>query len=177
MSKVLVVVDMQNDFVDGVLGTGEAVAILDNVVRKINSWDGPVVATRDTHGQNYSETQEGRRLPVPHCIKGSRGWEINDRVAEALKCKNAQIVDKPGFGSTVLAELLKTDAGCGNDVIEEIQLIGVCTGICVISNAILLKAALPEVRIAVDAECCACVTPDTHRTALEAMKTCQIDII
>lgn len=166
--KVLVVVDMQNDFIDGALGTKEAVAIVPNVAEKIKNFDGKIVFTRDTHEENYMDTQEGKNLPVPHCIRETEGWKIREEL-EALRTEEA--IDKPTFGSTKLGELLKNEKD-----VESITLIGLCTDICVISNALLLKAYLPEVPIIVDASCCAGVTPESHKNALEAMKVCQIHI-
>lgn len=172
MKKILVVIDMQNDFVDGALGTAEARAIVDGVVEKIKSYDpASVYATRDTHTADYLKTQEGKKLPVEHCILGTHGWEINEKVAEALG--NAKIVDKPAFGSVKLAHML---AGENTGEELEIELVGLCTDICVVSNALLLKAAMPEVRISVDASCCAGVTPESHRAALTTMQMCQIEI-
>ena len=169
--KVLVVVDMQNDFIDQALGTKEAVGIVDNVAAKINGFDGLVIYTKDTHSEKYLETQEGRNLPVEHCIKGSEGWEISP----AIPVKSgARIFEKPTFGSKELGEYLKKLAE-DNDV-EEIEVIGLCTDICVISNALLIKAFLPEVKITVDSKCCAGVTPQSHENALEAMKMCQINV-
>lgn len=175
--KILVVVDMQNDFVDGVLGTKEAQDIVPNVVAKIKDFDGDIIATRDTHHENYMETQEGKNLPVIHCVKGTKGHEINPEVLAALTAKNSDFTayDKITFGSTDLAKEL--DNINKADGIDEITFIGVCTGICVISNAIMTKAFLPEVPIKVDSSCCACVTPESHQTALDAMKLCQIEII
>lgn len=172
MRKILVVIDMQKDFIDGALGTEEARAIVGNVVRKIGRYaTKDIYATRDTHGENYLETSEGKHLPVPHCIEGTPGWELQDEVADALK--GAVIVNKPTFGSIVLADLLQEE----NDREElEIELVGLCTDICVVSNALLLKAAIPEIRISVDASCCAGVTPESHRAALSTMKMCQIEI-
>ncbi len=169
--KVLIVVDMQNDFIDGSLGTKEAEAIVGNVEKKIREWDGLVVATRDTHSPKYLETQEGRNLPVEHCIEGTVGWEINPTIQAALDEKHAQVVNKPTFGSVALAMMLMQ---CG---VTEIQLVGLCTDICVVSNALLLKANMPEVPISVDASCCAGVTPEKHAAALETMKSCQINIL
>lgn len=173
MKKVLIVVDMQNDFIDGALGTKEAQAIVPAVIAKIREYKGEkVFATRDTHYENYMETAEGKHLPVPHCIKDTHGWEMNSDVAEALEAVDAEIIDKPTFGSTALVkkvyELAKTD-----DL--EIELIGLCTDICVVSNALLLKANLPETVIKVDEACCAGVTPESHAAALLTMKMCQID--
>lgn len=169
--KILIVVDMQNDFIDGALGTREAVVIVPKVVDKIKSFDGMVLATRDTHQSDYLQTQEGKHLPVKHCIEGTQGWDIRPEIAELL---TTEPVNKPTFGSVNLAhkvmELNRQEA------IESITLIGLCTDICVISNAMLLKAALPEVPIVVDASCCAGVTPESHERALEAMKVCQMII-
>lgn len=173
MRKILVVVDMQKDFVDGALGSSEAVAIVDNVVKKINEFDGEIVVTYDTHQSDYMETREGKYLPVPHCIKDTDGWQLNDKVQEALDTKEYIAIHKPTFGSTRLVDLL-------NDVVEkdtEATLIGLCTDICVVSNAMLLKAFYPEMDITVDASCCAGVTPESHKAALTTMKMCQINVI
>ena len=170
--KVLVVVDMQNDFIDQALGTKEAVGIVDNVAKKISGFDGKVIFTRDTHQDNYMETQEGKNLPVKHCIKGNMGWQISDKLPVS---SDAVIIDKPTFGSKELGLYLEELAK--ETEIEEIEVIGLCTDICVISNALLIKAFLPEVRITVDSSCCAGVTPQSHNTALEAMKSCQINVI
>ena len=171
MKHFLVVVDMQKDFVDGSLGTPEAVAIVPNVVKKIEGFDGEIFATYDTHFENYMETAEGRKLPVPHCIKGTEGWQLDQRVAQALSAKSYTPVEKYTFGSVELPVLIKK-ASAGDDF--TIELIGLCTDICVISNALLLKAHFPEVPIAVDASCCAGVTPALHEAALAALKSCQI---
>ena len=175
--KVLVVVDMQNDFIDGALGTKEAVAIVPNVAKKIKNFDGRVLFTRDTHEENYMETQEGKNLPVPHCIRGSEGWQIRPELDE-LRTEAA--IDKPTFGSVNLGHVLKRQddelKSQGEAGIESITLIGLCTDICVISNAMLVKACLPEVPVIVDSSCCAGVTPQSHENALEAMKMCQIAI-
>ncbi|MBE5924106.1 MAG: cysteine hydrolase [Lachnospiraceae bacterium] len=169
MEKLLIVVDMQNDFVTGVLGTNEAQAIVSDVANYVKNFDGKVIFTRDTHDDNYLETQEGKKLPVPHCIKGSNGWQI---VPELLPFVNdSNVIDKPTFGSLALSDFLKE-----NDF-SEIELCGVCTGICVISNAVIAKATRPNTPVSVLSNLCACVTPDSHNTALEAMKTCHIDII
>jgi len=168
--KILVVVDMQNDFIDGALGTKEAIAIVPNVVEKIKNFDGDkIIFTRDTHEENYMETQEGKNLPVPHCIQGTNGWELNPEI-EALRIEDA--IDKPSFGSMELASYLKELDG-----VESIEFVGLCTDICVISNVMITKAALPEVPVIVDASCCAGVTPESHKNALEAMKMCQVKII
>ena len=171
-ANILIVVDMQNDFIDGALGSPEAVAILPKVEEKIKSFDGRVIFTRDTHAENYLETQEGKNLPVKHCIKDSDGWQIKAEL-EALRTEKA--IDKPTFGSVELGKLLLSFDR--KKPIESITLIGVCTDICVISNAMVIKAFLPEVKIIVDASCCAGVSPATHKQALEAMKVCQIEII
>lgn len=177
--KVLVVVDMQNDFIDGALGTPEAVRIVPGVVEKIRNWDGVVYATQDTHFTNYLETQEGRILPVEHCIQGTHGWHIEASVRKALtegaaRNDSTLYVTKTTFGSRDLAETLAQRNK--TETIEEIHLVGLCTDICVISNALVLKAFLPEAQLAVDAACCAGVTPQGHQNALDAMKACQIKI-
>lgn len=170
MEKYLIVVDMQKDFVDGALGTAEAVAIVPAVVEKIKNWDGKVIYTRDTHQENYMEIQEGKFLPVPHCIEDTDGWEIIPELRDAAE--DCDIYNKPTFGSTDLATDMKSDYKQGR--IESITLIGLCTDICVVSNALLLKASMPELPIYVDAKCCAGVTPDKHEAALETMRSCQI---
>ncbi|MDD2960102.1 MAG: cysteine hydrolase [Lachnospiraceae bacterium] len=172
MKKILVVVDMQNDFIDGSLGTKEAEAIVEPVAAKIMTYPTEnIYATRDTHPVNYLDTQEGKKLPVEHCIEGTFGWEINEKVAAALK--HAVIINKPTFGSEILAETLAEE-----NKKEEIavELVGLCTDICVVSNALLLKAKMPEISIMVDPSCCAGVTPETHDAALQTMKMCQIEI-
>lgn len=169
--KLLVVIDMQNDFIDGALGTKEAEAIVENVAGKMKAYrDGgnPVVFTRDTHGEDYLQTQEGKFLPVIHCVKGSSGWQITEK----LDVKDSPVFDKPSFGSLELAEYVKRLAG--ENHLEEIELVGLCTDICVISNAMLLKAAVPEIPVSADSSCCAGVTPASHENALSAMKMCQI---
>lgn len=178
--KVLVVVDMQNDFIDGTLGTPEAQAIVPKVVKKIEEFDGEVLWTQDTHSDDYLETQEGKLLSVEHCICASNGWEIHSSVKAAIQSKNPaddQLngFEKKTFGSLALACRLYPEVAFG-DGIEEIVLVGLCTDICVISNALLLKVFMPEVKITVDASCCAGVTPESHKTALSAMKMCQINI-
>ena len=172
MKKILVVIDMQNDFIDGALGTKEAVAIVPKAAEKISLYPGDcVIATRDTHQPNYPETSEGRHLPVVHCIEGTKGWEIREELQKLLT--DAVLLNKPSFGSLELPETVKRLAG---DEEFELELIGLCTDICVVSNALLLKAAFPEVPIRVDAACCAGVTPDSHRAALQTMRMCQIEI-
>lgn len=174
MKKFLVVVDIQNDFVDGALGTPEAQAIVDNAVKKIKNFDGDIFVTYDTHYDNYMETLEGKKLPVMHCIKGTKGWELNPKIAEALLGKKYRVVEKLTFGSVELPNIIKELAG-NQDV--EITLIGLCTDICVVSNALLLKANFLDAEIFVDASCCAGVTPDAHNAALQTMRSCQINII
>lgn len=172
MRKLLVVVDMQNDFIDGSLGTAEAVSIVPNVVAKINNWDGDIITTQDTHYPNYLETREGKHLPVPHCIIDTEGHKINDAVFKALiNTRHFMTLNKLTFGSTALPELIRSQG------YEYIELVGLCTDICVVSNAMLLKAHYPELDIAVDATCCAGVTPESHNAAIQTMKMCQIDII
>lgn len=171
MQNILIVVDMQNDFIDGALGTKEAEAIVPKVKEKIRSFQGRVLFTRDTHGENYMDTQEGRRLPVPHCIRGTDGWQIRPELAELCR---EEPIDKVTFGSSELGVLLQE--ADKKDPVERITLIGLCTDICVISNALLAKAFLPEAQIVVDASCCAGVTPASHKNALEAMKVCQVQV-
>lgn len=171
--KVLLVIDMQKDFVTGALANEEAQKIIGNIKDKIESYKAagnPVFFTRDTHSENYLETQEGKLLPVTHCIKGSDGWQIIDELAQDSDDENT--LNKPSFGCLALPEWL-SEKMKGQEP-SEIELCGVCTDICVISNAMILKAAYPEVPVTVEGCCCAGVTPETHENALEAMKVCQI---
>ena len=167
--KILVVVDMQKDFVDGALGTAEAVAIVPAVKALIESFDGQVYFTRDTHFENYMSTEEGKHLPVPHCIKGTEGWQI---VPELDALRTTEAIDKLTFGSRELISLL-----ADQENVESITLCGLCTDICVISNALLIKAYYPEIPLYVVANACAGVTPESHKNALDAMKMCQIEIV
>ncbi len=167
--KILVVVDMQNDFIDGALGTAEAVAIVPAVKSLIEGFDGKVLFTRDTHFENYMQTEEGKHLPVPHCIKGSDGWQIRPEL-DALRTTDA--IDKLTFGSKELIALLASEQN-----IESITLCGLCTDICVISNALLIKASYPEIPLYVVESACAGVTPASHKNALDAMRMCQVEII
>lgn len=170
MKKLLVVVDMQVDFISGALGTKEAEAIVPAVIEKIAAFDGDVVYTRDTHGENYLATAEGKKLPVVHCVKGTAGWEIDPAVLAAGEGKTAVIIDKPTFGSEELCDFAEQGG------YEGIELVGLCTDICVISNALCLKARLWETPIRVWRECCAGVTPASHENALSAMGMCQVEI-
>ncbi len=166
MKKTLIVVDMQNDFIDMALGTKEAVSIVPGVKKKIQEYvkNGDVIIfTRDTHGENYLDTPEGKKLPVPHCIKGTKGWEI----ADGLYVEGCRIIDKPNFGWQ----------NWHSEVFEEVELVGLCTDICVVSNALIIKALHPDAVIKVDSACCAGVTPESHSAALTTMQMCQIDII
>lgn len=166
MRKTLIVVDMQNDFIDGSLGTKEAVAIVPNVKKKIEEYKNrgdEIIFTRDTHNDDYLETSEGKKLPVEHCIIHSHGWNI----ANELEIPNCKYINKPSFGWI----------HWNDNTFEEIELVGLCTDICVVSNALILKAMFPDVNIIVDASCCAGVTPETHKAALETMKMCQINVI
>lgn len=172
MQDILIVVDMQNDFIDGALGTKEAVAIVPRVKEKIASFSGPVIFTRDTHPENYMETQEGKNLPVPHCIKGTEGWQIRP---ELDRLRKTEPVDKPGFGSVGLGRML-LDMN-EKEPIASVTLIGLCTDVCVISNALIIKAFLPEVPVRVDAACCAGISPESHDNALSAMAMCQVEIL
>lgn len=173
MKKILVVVDMQKDFVSGVLGTKEAQDIVNNVVSKIEGFDGEIFVTYDTHFENYLETSEGKLLPVPHCIKGTDGWELDEKVEKALSNKKYTSVEKLTFGSVELPSLIKSAVGEEDFTVE---LIGVCTDICVVSNALIIKANYPEAEISVDSKCCAGVTPELHNSAIATMKSCQIII-
>ncbi len=171
MQNILVVVDMQNDFVTGALGSKAAEEIAAGIRDKVLSFEGKVIYTRDTHGGDYMTTEEGRNLPVPHCIKGTWGWEIVDALRDI---RESMVIDKPAFGSTVLGEVLR---GLDRkEKIASVTLLGLCTDICVISNAMLAKAFLPDAHIIVDASLSRGVSDESHRTALEAMKGCQIEI-
>ncbi len=173
MRKILLVIDMQKDFIDGSLGTKEAQAIVDRVAEEIKKYPPEnVFATRDTHPENYLDTQEGRNLPVVHCVKGTTGWEINGKIAAALG--PAEVIDKPTFGSVALAEKIKALAEKEE---LEVTLVGLCTDICVVSNALLVKAYLPETPVKVIADCCAGVTPESHAAALQTMKMCQVEVV
>lgn len=163
--KTLIVVDMQKDFVDGALGTAEAVGILTNVKNKIKEYidnGDEVIFTRDTHHDNYLDTNEGKHLPVVHCIEGSDGWQIY----EGLYVDGCKIIDKPSFGYT----------GWNEFKFEEVELIGLCTDICVVSNALILKALFPEINVSVDSKCCAGVTVESHEAALKTMGMCQVEV-
>ena len=177
MKRVLVVVDMQNDFVTGALGTPEAQAIEPRVCEKIRGFDGEIFYTLDSHTDNYLSTQEGRLLPVPHCILETEGWLPTPAVWAALTARGVadepHLLAKEAFGDLDLPVRIRERCGGAPD---EIVLVGLCTDICVICNAMLLKAAFPEARIAVDASCCAGVSPQAHQTALSAMLPCQIDV-
>ncbi len=168
MKNVLIVVDMQRDFIDGALGTAEALAILPEVEKYIQGFEGDIIFTRDTHEENYLTTSEGIHLPVPHCIRGTEGHEIHPILLPYAKC----VIDKPTFGSRELCSLM---LNMSSDI-SSVTLIGVCTDICVISNALMIKATLPETKISVIGDLCAGVTPESHRRALDAMKMCQIEI-
>ena len=173
MKKVLIVVDMQKDFVDGALGSEAAVAIVGNVVNKIRSHDGDIIVTYDTHFENYMDTQEGKNLPVPHCIKGTAGWALDANVQAALEGRTYKTIEKRTFGSVQLPDyILET-----YDPKEiEIELIGLCTDICVVSNALLMQAHFLETKVSVDAACCAGVSVESHNAALMTMKMCQVQV-
>ncbi len=174
MKKLLIVVDMQNDFIDGSLGTPDAVAIIPNAVKKIENFDGEVIATIDSHYEDYFESEEGKNLPVPHCIRGTKGWELHPDIKKACEDKNYVAVEKLTFGSRDLPEMVYELLGEDDLTIE---IIGLCTDISVISNALMLKAFFPEVEITVDSSCCAGFTPETHEPALQIMRSCQIIVI
>ena len=166
MKKTLIVVDMQNDFIDMALGTPEAVAMVPNVKAKIREYverGDEIIFTRDTHFENYLDTSEGKKLPVPHCIKGTKGWEI----AEGLYVEGAKIIDKPNFGWPHWDE----------EVLEDVEIIGLCTDICVVSNALIIKASFPDAHVKVDASCCAGVTVESHEAALKTIAMCQVEVI
>ncbi len=174
--KILVVVDMQNDFLTGALRNEDGIKVIDNIKAKLDAADDEtiIVFTRDTHNNDYMELEEGKNLPVPHCIKNTKGWEIEDTLKSVIEDLNQDVyeIDKETFGSDKLFELLRLK----KNQIDEVELVGVCTDICVISNAIIAKTALPNVPIYVDAACCAGVTPESHDTALAAMKACHIHV-
>ena len=171
-NSFLIVVDMQNDFVDGSLGTSEAEGIVEAVCKKIEKFPGTVIMTLDTHGEDYLTTQEGRFLPVRHCIQDTDGWKLVDKLAKLQSKMGIRLYTKPTFASVEMAkELLSIHEA---SAIEEIELVGLCTDICVISNALMLKGFMPEVPISVDASCCAGVTPEKHDAALKTMESCQI---
>lgn len=174
MKKLLLVIDMQNDFIDGALGTAEAESIVPVVVKKAEKFDGDVIFTRDTHFDNYMETQEGKKLPVPHCIQGTHGWELHPELERLRLQKNLPVFDKLAFGCRELPDWLAAHYPEG---LESIELVGVCTDICVVSNALLLKAFFPELPIRVTASACAGVTPESHENALKVMEICQIEIL
>ena len=174
MKQFLIVVDMQTDFVDGALGTPEAVAILPAVdarIRECRKAGAIIIATLDTHGEDYLQSAEGQKLPVVHCVRNTEGWQLHPAVREALA--GCRILEKPTFGSIRLPEIIR-ELAAGEDF--SIELIGLCTDICVVSNALLLKAYFPEAPVSVRAACCAGVTPEKHEAALETMRSCQIDI-
>ena len=178
--KLLILVDMQNDFIDGSLGTPEAQAIVPKVLDKIKNWNSPIIWTYDTHDSDYLNTQEGTKLPIIHCVKGTHGWEYPDEINAELNRNNrsfytSEWYKKETFGCLDLAQKLNIAQDFIN--IEEIQICGLCTDICVVSNALLIKAACPRIPIICDASCCAGTTPENHQKALDIMKCCQIDII
>ncbi len=171
----LIVIDMQNDFLTGALGTAEGASIIDAVAQKAATFDGTVYFTRDTHTADYLSTQEGKNLPVPHCRKGSEGWQLAPALEQVRQTRQGQVFDKPAFGSPQLAETLQQ--AHQQTPITSITFVGVCTDICVLSNVLLCKAFLPEVPIRVEASLCAGVTPLRHETALSAMEACQVEIL
>ena len=174
MKHFLIVVDIQNDFVDGALGTKEAVGIIDAACEKIKNFDGEIFVTYDTHFEDYLTTPEGKKLPVAHCIKDTDGWQLNAEIQKALSGKKYTAVEKLTFGSTKLPDLIKNVAG---DSDFDITLIGLCTDICVVSNALILKANFYDKNIIVDKNCCAGVTVESHNSALTTMQMCQIDVV
>ena len=178
MQKILIVIDMQNDFIKGTLGSPDAVAIVPNVKKRIEKAllkGERVLFTRDTHHEGYLETQEGKNLPITHCIEGTYGWQIFDELQEFVEPGDVNVINKPTFGSRTLAEYLASKNEF--ERFEEITLIGLCTDICVISNAMTIKSFLTEVPVKVEADCCAGATREGHETALKAMAACQIEIL
>ena len=173
--KYLLVIDVQNDFVSGALGSEDAQAVLDNICRKVEAFDGVVMFTRDTHQPDYLATQEGKYLPVEHCIKGTEGWELVERLNDYAKQHESMIYDKETFGNVYLGSDIKSLYKL--NLIESIELIGLDTDICVISNALILKAAAPELPIYVDPSCCAGSSKERHDAAIEVMKSCQIQVL
>ena len=177
MRNILIVVDMQKDFVTGALASAEAQAILPEVMAKISECDRAgeeIIFKRDTHGEDYMQTNEGKHLPVPHCIKGTDGWQICSELTDGVTSEY-KTVDKPTFGFLGWKDVLASETADGSDL--DIEMIGVCTDICVVSNALILKALYPEATVRVDAGCCAGVTPEAHAAALATMRSCQVDII
>lgn len=171
----LIVIDMQNDFIDGSLGTAEAQAIVDGVAERAAGFEGTVAFTRDTHGSDYAATQEGRLLPVPHCIEGTAGWQLAPALEEVRERRGTRVFDKPSFGSLELASWLVEQHE--SEPITSIELAGLCTDICVVSNALLIKANLPEVPLRVNSLLCAGVTPAAHEAALATMRSCQVEVL
>lgn len=170
MKNVLIVIDMQNDFIDGAIGSCEAQAIVDNVAKKINEYKvrgDEIIFTKDTHFEDYLSTNEGKNLPIEHCIKGTKGWEISNKLDTA----NCKIIEKPTFGYTEWQKHLSKEDDLA------IEFVGLCTDVCVVSNAIIIKAQFPNAHLKVDASCCAGITPQTHASALATMQSCQIEII
>ncbi len=172
--KCLVVIDVQNDFVSGSLGTPEAQVMLPRLEEKLRGFEGCVWMTLDTHGADYMDTQEGKHLPVPHCVRETEGWQLAGELGKLAESFGAGIVEKPTFGSEELVASLKALYEAGE--LESIELVGLCTDICVVSNALMLKAAMPELPMSVDSACCAGVTPQKHEAALEVMRSCQIAV-
>ncbi len=170
--NVLIVVDVQNDFVDQALGTKEAVAMVPSALKKVQEFDGEVIFTKDTHEENYLSTQEGKMLPVEHCIRGTEGWELIPAMDAFQKENGCRVYEKGTFGSVALASDLK--AAYDEGKLESVELIGLCTDICVVSNALMIKAFMPELPVYVDPACCAGVTSEKHEAALETMRSCQI---
>lgn len=168
MKKALIIIDMQKDFVDGSLSNPDAQAIVAPIVKYLGAFDGDIIATRDTHGTDYPNTSEGKRLPVVHCVHGTPGWEIVPEIAAALAARNARVIDKPTFGNLDWALL---------EGYDEVTLVGTCTDICVVSNALILKAQFPELLVKVKADLCAGTTTDNHNAALAVMKCCQVEIV
>ena len=174
MEKLLIVVDMQNDFINGLLGTSEAMAIVDKVMEKIKSFDGKIVYTKDSHTADYLNSREGKLLPIQHCRKGTDGWRLCPEIEKLFLDMQADCIEKVGFGACDLPEYINKKFPNGIDYVE---LVGLCTDACVLANAMLVRTFFPETEVVIDASCCAGITPQGHKTALDAMRTCQITII
>ena len=170
--KKLIIIDVQNDFITGSLGTEEARRMLPRLLEKVSRFSGEILLTQDSHSDNYPDTQEGKLLPVSHCIIGTEGWEFHRDLEKLRAERNAKVYRKPCFGSVSLVDDLK-DA-YEKELLDSVELVGICTDICVVSNALMIKSALPELPVYVDASCCAGVTPEKHKAALEVMESCQV---
>ncbi len=176
MSKILVIVDVQNDFITGSLGSKDAESIVDKVVAKIESHDGPIFVTKDTHGFDYLNSPEGKILPIEHCIRDTVGWLLDEKVVRAISSRKCRVFEKSTFGSALLVQYLNEEIK-RDDEVDEIEFVGLCTDICVITNVLATKTYLPTTKISVDASCCAGTTPERHTAALDIMKGCHVYVM